>query len=305
METASFIHKNIKCLFYNYTNVQQTQVVAILLIPFFAKISNDAIEEVDEDKMQLRESFELSAFQSKFEKDAYMRSKYLHKMIAEHKSIISDVLRTILRDAATTESESPLGLSSSSQPLTRDLLRQIFTYYGERDLVQDETFLDQMIEAASGGDPDPHLNAETFLRGMNHDIKLYDVLNESKFQTHYEDVFGLVSYEKNHPILNHGNLERKEEDLEPDNFDLSLPTDKPSSIERVFTFPQIDFLADTFRSRTQYIFVWLAVGWSYIAWVTQNGIVGFNVCNDEDMEGFGCKVAQSIVVWLVVMVSTM
>ena len=434
--------------------MQNTKVVAILLIPLFANISHDDTSDEDPHSSNpIHRSFKSNTYQSIIpeKRDA---------MNAECKNIVSDVLKIILRDASTTESESepqsepqseleskleseseepesepqsklesklisesesesesesklalepeskseleselesePKSESKSelpsdkllpSQPLTKTLLRNIFKNYGESDLVQDETFIDQMIEAASGvDDSNPQLNAETFLRGISHDIKLYDVLNEYKFQTHYEDVFGFVSYEKKRPILNHDTNSEKEdeEDVEldapnssppedksstikrlfnspqidswVDNFNsrtqkitiwlssrtqkitvwlssrtqkitvwilnrtgitiqkndedsdddadnnVSHPKDKPNTIERVFTFPQIDTWADTFRSRTQYITVWLAVGYSYIAWVVG---VGFNVCIEENRGGFGCKVGQAIVVWLAVMVSTM
>ena len=87
-------------------------------------------------------------------------------------------------------------------------------------------------------------------------------------------------------------------------------------VKRVFTFPHIDFLADTFCSRTQYLFVWVAVICCYIAWFPFTRSYDINVCGggggggsaeeggeETSKQSFGCQVAQSIVLWILVLLS--
>ena len=206
-------------------------------------------------------------------------------MRIDDKKVISSVLKMILADAT--------GSSDLNQPLTKDLLRQIFLFYGESELVKDDALIDEMIEAAAGGEDDPVLNVETFLRALTYDTKLYDVSNESKFQTHYEDVFGLVTHEND--------KKAQDDDIEDDTegrvYDLSKAAGRP--VKQIFTFPQIDFLADTFRSKAQYVFAWLGVIQFYIFYVAMNASsLQINICKTNN---FGCLVAESILGWLYTM----
>jgi hypothetical protein len=146
------------------------------------------------------------------------------------------------------------------------------------------------------------LDVETFLHGLTHDIALYNVNNESKFQTNYEDVFGLVTSE-----------DSKDKDS-PNTSDAEIGIDDSGEgrlIKRLFTFPHIDFLADSFRSRTQYICVWMAAVLGYLfwfRWYNQERLsFGVQVCgkNAEGDNNFGCQVGQSIVQWFVIMFSMM
>jgi hypothetical protein len=263
-------------------------VVAILLIPFLAKIGTASEDDVNTSE---RESFEVSNFQSQFEREAYLKAAELKKMNGENKTILSNVLKMILHDTT--------GSATDSIVLTRELMQQIFEHYGEDDLLKDDAFIDEMIEAASGGDSgEPELNSESFLRALTHDTKLYDVLNESKFQTHYEDVFGLLSYTKEHS-QNRGGLVSDDESRS------SQQSAQESDIKRQFTFPQIDSLSDTFRSRTQYMVAWVAVVFGYISWFEIGFKFGIQVCKEENMDQFGCQVTQSIALWFALMASMM
>lgn len=195
-------------------------MVAILLIPFLAKINFadgnglSGIDEID---------FEDHNFQSQFEVDAFRNSKMLRNQMQESRKIISDVLYIILKNATKSDAKS--------QPLTRNLLRRIFMYYGEHDLLQDDQFIDEMIAAAGGRE----LNAETFLHALTNDVQLYDVMNESRFQTHYEDVFGLVTYDEHHEEGYKANIDVDTE-IGEESSNIS-PTEN-RVVSRMFTFPQ-------------------------------------------------------------------
>jgi len=264
--------------------IDLTEVVAILIIPFLSKI--DFFSGIDQADL-----FEENKYQSQFEMDALQKAMILKKTMVEDKIILADILKVILKGATKS--------SSLSQPLTRDLLRRIFAHYGERDLLKDDVFIDEMIEAAAVGESNPVLDVDTFIRALTHDIKLYDVTNESRFQTHYEDVFGLRTDEKEKES---SNMERN--DAEIKEYDLAK-TQVNRTVNRMFTFSQIDFLADTFSSRSQYMFAWLAVVISYIAYVFgTEGIAQIQVCPEEKRGNFGCQIGRSIVIWFAVMAST-
>lgn len=255
---------------------------------------------------------DVKQLQSQFEFDAYNAASELKKSMKESRDILKYVLKMILRDA--TEKSS-----TESQPLTRTLLKDIFSYYGERSLLTDDTFIDEMIQAASDGNENPQLNVDTFLKALTHDIQLYDVTNEYKFQTHYEDVFGLVTtHEKNNDkntimmsmVMGLSTIREKiesemiENDDNGDDDCESFPcqSDQVSiKTKRVFTFPQIDFAAELFRSRTQYIFVWLAVISGFLFYFEIGNGFDIQVCQEENMDTTGCKIGESIVIWLVLM----
>ena len=60
----------------------------------------------------------------------------------------------------------------------------------ELDLVIDEDLIDEMIQAATDGQPDALFDETTFARALTSDVELYDVNKEARISTHYEDVFG-------------------------------------------------------------------------------------------------------------------
>lgn len=67
----------------------------------------------------------------------------------------------------------------------------------------------------------------------------------------------------------------------------------------------VDFLADSFRSKTQYLIMWIAVVLGYFAWFKLVPEWGIQICNEKNEDTFGCLVGNSIVAWFAVMVSMM
>jgi len=184
-------------------------------------------------------------------------------------NIISDVLKIILCDT--------MG-SSEPRPLTKELLYSIFARYEELDLIKDDNLVDEMIKQAAGGGENTVLDSESFSRALTGDINLLDIGNEDRTTTHFEDVFGVDGV-----------------DNESDDVD--------KTFKHVFVFPQIDFLADTFRSKIHFAFALLGFVFTYAAYFNPftNGYI--EVCAEESREKFGCQVGLSIVTWIVVMVS--
>jgi len=189
-------------------------------------------------------------------------------MMADADDIISKVLKIILLDSIGSE---------HPPPLTKDLLRTIFARYEEIELIQDDDLLDEMIEVASGGRENALLDHEAFARALTDDIKKYDARKESRVSTHYEDVFGIES-----------NLNDEASDS--------------NTVRRVFTFPQIDFLADTFRSRLHFACSLIAFIFTYINYFDPTKNDYLHVCSEERRDLYRCQISQSIVIWLLMMV---
>ena len=262
------------------------EIVAILLIPYLRKVSMLDMHE-DDEVMK-------ASFVSKFEKEAFLRKRALRRDDLDS-NIIGKVLNVILAEA--TGSDEP-------QPLTTDLLRRIFETYDEKELAEDESLLKGMIAVAMGDEENAILDTEAFSRALTSDIDEYNEELETKFTTHYEDVFGLVTVEKD-LILNQDEQGQEQEGATGP---VKIPSRYNSrdevingDFQRVFVYSQIDYLADSFRDKTQYILVWLAVIFGYIAYFNPFDSYGIQVCKEENRDEFICEVAQSITVWFAIL----
>jgi len=144
----------------------------------------------------------------------------------------------------------------NSQPLTKELLRQLLRYYfTDGELADDDNLLDEMLSMAKGNSIENGVDDEeiifdkySFVRALTHDIQRYDIDNENSQNTNYVDVFktyySTKTEEKTCSCLNainpmkaveDGRNEEGEEDISP--------------VQRVYTCPSIDYTADTFRSK--------------------------------------------------------
>lgn len=252
------------------------EVVAILLIPYLVKTV------MQEQPEALNESLFTSIYRKTFTK----AQDKLKKLEIDSTSMVSDVLGIILED--TTGSDTP-------QPLTKDLLRKIFARYDELDLIKDENLIDEMIQVATGGDPDGLLDPDAFARALTSDVGLYDVNTESRVSTHYQDVFGALGEKKdeNESITDSDDDEFVDNDVEDK---MVEKTPEERTVTKVFTFSQIDFLSDTFRVRFHFILTWVAFIVAYASYA--NILYSVDLCKGDS---FGCAVGGSIVSWLTIM----
>jgi len=120
--------------------------------------------------------------------------------------------------------------------------------YGEADLASNEALIDEMIQSAQT--EDGALTVDAFSRGLTHDVELYDIRNEMRQSTSYDDVF----LTKNHRA---SWLEHDEEEgvvpreVAEERKSLSQP------LKRRFTAPAIDMVVGTFRSKTLMVLLWV------------------------------------------------
>ena len=86
--------------------------------------------------------------------------------------LVNYVLSMILHD--TTGSHVP-------KKLDKQLIQKILISYGEADLARNNDLVEEMLESAQT--PEGILNLEAFSNGLTHDVKLYDVANETSVST--------------------------------------------------------------------------------------------------------------------------
>jgi hypothetical protein len=192
--------------------------------------------------------------------------------------LIENVLQMMIHDATG---------NSQPQPLTKELLRQLLNFYGETDIAEDDSLLEEMILTATNntdGAPrdverDPIiLDKHTFARALTDDVGIYSTDNENNTTTNYYDVFKTFSP--------NGRKEKTPNSIEADVDGDIRP------VPSVFTFPSIDYTADTFRSKSFVILLWVTWILSYFAYLFngQDNVLAFGVlhCEENMNNSFGC-----------------
>mmetsp|Transcript_3330 Transcript_3330/g.3674 ORF Transcript_3330/g.3674 Transcript_3330/m.3674 type:complete len:928 (-) Transcript_3330:725-3508(-) len=242
------------------------EMVSILVIPLLLKVAKGNERKV------------ATEFSSAEDFNAYMMLEDEREKLAPPPSIISDVLRNILIDAEESLSKPP--------KLTNNLIRHIFSAFDELGLITDDNLIEEMINGASGGNPDVVLDAETFARALTHDITLYNTDNETSASTHFDDVF-----KAKEPVAS----SQDNQDTEKKGLDTSAV----SSANSTYTFPEIDFMADNFNSWEHVVIVWATLIISYVVYIFLNGKQSnLSPC---DSDSFGCKITKSLVSWVQIM----
>ena len=132
--------------------------------------------------------------------------------------------------------------------MDKRLVQRILVSYGEVDLASNEELINEMLEAAQT--VDGTLNTKAFSNGLTNDVQLYDIRNEARRSTNYDDVF----LTKNHRI---SWVHRDEEDgsVSRDVFEERMSLSKV--LNRKFTAPAIDMVVGTFRSKTIMVMLWV------------------------------------------------
>jgi len=185
-------------------------------------------------------------------------------------------------------------------------LKKIFAAYGERDLVENDDLLDEMMLAATDGKEGVFLDNHTFARALTHDIQKYDVKTETDITTHYFDVFRTVYSTKKKKTglmslssLGAGPDAWADEEANGRNSGIDNGEDI-RAVEREFTAASIDYTADTYRSKSFVVILWTTGVCTYIAYL--EGISNFGRIDCEYRKSqFGCKIANGIIQWTAIM----
>ncbi len=264
------------------------EIVAILLIPFFVKnakgdIGQSTITNSNTVKRAFSDEQEYSEFLGDLEKQSKLISK---------REVIQHVLNIILADSTG---------STEPRPVTKELIQTIFARYGELALIQDDQLIEDMILDVTDGDPEAALDATTFSRALYNDVMLYDVKKEACVTTFFDDVFGESEKTSKKSIKGNNLLNQDPQDVEtPPTKPTTPTTNRDEEVENVFTYSQIDFLADGSRSKMHLAMVYLSFVFAVFRYRQTPNIT---VCTPE--ETFGCRIVNSTTIWLLTMGLTM
>ena len=157
------------------------------------------------------------------------------------------------------------------------MLKKIFEHYGENELADDDDALDAMIDAATSkssvsqrgvGKANELLDLTTFVRGLTHDITLYDINGEIHKTTIYEDV--MLDEDQNEAmiIINTKDKEKLQKqqqqegpkDMEDDTngYGGDGGQEQEGTLEKKFTGPSMDSATGAYRSKALNVFLWVA-----------------------------------------------
>ncbi|KAL7553368.1 hypothetical protein ACHAWF_016652 [Thalassiosira exigua] len=290
-----------------------TQILALLLVPLLLKAERSLVQEK-------QKQFELHSAPPTLVSD---RENGEEKMTAGHPEdtlrnislhesppcfamkgdkrppdadLIDNVLRMMMHDA--TGDPNP-------RPLTKDLVRQLLCFYGEEEIAEDERLLDEMMMAATSSIPpgttpdveEPALfDQHAFVRALTHDVQQYNVDNENHLTTNYYDVFQTCYSTKERGKKNLlDRLINPMKTLEAGGEGTDI---RP--VRRVFTFPSIDYTADTFRSKGFVVLLWVTWILTYFSYLFGSSDALALVQLNCDRTHFWCPILQGITNWLII-----
>ena len=161
-------------------------------------------------------------------------------MVRKPKKLFRYVLKMILADTIQNDSSPP--------PLTVDLLRSIFLFYGEKEVAADKDLLQGMVDLAK--DAGDNLDEYVFANCCTSDVELYDIESEQRLSSTYLDVFGTHgSTKKKKRLFNRQFMEDVESSVPNNASEGEEGSEKVNEVLKRYTFPAIDYAVDTFRSK--------------------------------------------------------
>ena len=225
-------------------------------------------------------------------------------VIKPSSNLIRNVLEILLHD--TTNSRNP-------KKLNRELISRIFLSYGEVELAENYSLVNEMLEVATT--PEGMMDEEAFTKALTSDVQLYDIENESRLTTNFEDVFGAQPTKGN---LSHEQPAEVDAEVGGSNRETEqnkAPTTL-STLNRRSTFSAIDTTAGTYRSKMLIVTLWASFVVTYFAFYS--GPTGIEtICEELDNENktltfqygrswtessdaIGCAIGRSVVRWLLI-----
>jgi len=196
--------------------------------------------------------------------------------------------------------------------LTRTLIKQILQAYGETALSEDDDLVQQMLEhaGASSSQDGVLLDVKAFCRALTSDVQEFDVENKDKLSTNFDDVmFSTNRSDQVHaePEQTHATMLQRTQSQTPTVFNKTVTVD---DVPLMYTAPQVDNAADTFRSKPLTVLMWTFFVLSFQTYLFKylsSNFMGLK-CPPyqfskwaENVASFFCQVGVSILRWIVVM----
>jgi hypothetical protein len=298
--------------------IDLSEVTAILMIPFLCKTA--AAEKNGESTSP---TLSHSDFGNVRDYEIYERQQMLAKELTQSNSsdIVEHVLNMLLDNTG-------VGSKRQKPVIDHALIRTILNNIQERELAEDEALIDAMVMDATGGDKNNEikLNGESFLRALTSDVGLYDTTNEISNTTFYQDVFGdkgfnnsatsasltssvaangerTYSFTHELSVISSGNnfdLEGNQQEHDPPRTSVRGRDETSNSnplAKMTFTAAGIDYAADTYRSKSFVVSIWICYILIYYAYAFAVTTADKIECT-PDVIDFGCLVANGIINWL-------
>ena len=223
--------------------------------------------------------------------------------------------------------------SRQPKPLTSTLVKQILQAYGEEALSGNEELVQSMLEQAGAvAGERVMLDVQTFCKALTADLQDYNIDNKDKLSTNYDDV--MAGYDGIHDLSLKDTTVRKMS-LKSDRTDQQRSTMKQADstsvnrkespdvekedpreengITTIYTAPQVDNVADSFRSRLLVLFQWAFFVLSfqtYLIRVLNEEMRKVKWCQYysgstwfENAGAFFCTIALQMLKWLIVMLA--
>jgi hypothetical protein len=250
--------------------IDMTEIVTILLIPYLLKASFVYLPHLKKD-----EFLDDSNLGKKERRNRRELQDSLRANNDDHDAV-KDVLKMILGDVTG---------STTPKKLDKDLIMQMFSFYGEKELLEDENIIEEMIMAATGeggeggDDSGVMLDATSFARALTSDVTVYDVNSELSLTTNDYDVFHKCG----------GVLEA----LLSDSYIKRESLDETITVGTVRTGSAFDFIRDTQGSQYYVAALWAWFLSTYLAYFYHAHTHITLPCNN-----FGCRLAEQLIQWI-------
>ena len=160
--------------------------------------------------------------------------------------------------------------------MSPDLIRRILVAYGEYQLAADDSLVEEMCQAATGSisiDTDETtiinrtLCVESFGEALTYDVKLYDIRNETRLTTNFDDVYVTAQAVEDKEEEMWGTVTNDEQLLQAhkETQNLRQKLSVSEDLVRVDTIPSIDITAGTYRSKGLIVLLWATILITYFA----------------------------------------
>ncbi|CAB9504800.1 expressed unknown protein [Seminavis robusta] len=278
------------------------EVVAMLLIPIFLKAADTDTQELTEEEFLAGMVVDTDQLQMSMH-SIHKQMKRTDGLVPTPAGMMDYVLKMILHDVTG---------DSKAKPLTPDLIRRILAAYGEVNLAADSGLVQEMYHAAMGMEetannsedddeqqqptkndnntPDkntsnpPMLNVLSFAEALTHDVRLYDIRNEARLTTNFDDVYFTDAElkEREEEATTHAGSPSELWRVKVDAQSLRDKLAVSEELDRVNTFPAIDITAGTYRSKGLMVMLFSTIMITYFAY-----FIDFNrnieeTCNEEE-----------------------
>ena len=152
------------------------------------------------------------------------------------KHLLETVLTILLHDVHGDDDDNKV-------VLTPDFVRRILTVYGETDMAQDDALIQEMIQAVTATTTTtPVFDVAALAEALTHDVQLYDIANETRVSTSFQDVFHNPSHDNDNHFIKHVDDDVGDKSKAP-------AARQADTLIHIYTAPAIDIQAGTYRSK--------------------------------------------------------